>query len=526
MALSKMTPRQKMINMMYLVLLAMLALNVSREVMKAFHLMEVSFENTATNQIKGINASIKSIGDLREENPAKVAFYEGRAKEVMKLATELNSYVSKIQEEIIELSGGRKEKDELGVGIAEIKNGSDLEAHANYFEQKQLTGQGQGEKLREKITSIRALMLEQLNNGSDTSFSIPRRHLVELSSSPDLRIHDIVTDMGEKKSWEDVFLIELPIAAVNTNLSRIRNECFNLANGIVNRLAQEAGASGFKFESMKAFVNPKSNFVMVGSQYEADILLVAANDQSNYKINIGGSDLPLKDGIGKYMAKANSVGSHNLKGEILMPGKKPIPFETKWTSFKPAAIVSPVNMNILYVGLDNPIDISVPGVSPSNVSVRIEGGTLTKQDGTRYLAKVNGGRKAKVYVTAKLPDGSTQQMGIMEFRIKKVPNPVARFGALGGGNYTANQIRSQRYISLNMEDFHFKGIEYKLLGYQMTVLDRNGRIKMNNLNIRGSRISLPRLALGDKIMVGGFTASGPGKPRTKVGETLILHVIR
>lgn len=520
-----MTPRQKMINMMYLVLLAMLALNVSREVMKAFHLMEVSFENTSKNQIQGINTTIKSISDLKNEQPAKVEFYETRANEVKRIANELNEYITDMQYDIIDLSGGRKEKDELGVGMKEIKNGDDLEGHAHYFAPKQLRGQGNGEKLRAKIVEARAAMLNQLKNKpGDTAFTIPKKHLVELSASPDLRIHDIVSEVGKKKLWEDVFLIELPIAAVNTNLSRFKNECLNLANGIINRLAQEAGASGFKFESMKALVNPKSNFVMVGSQYEADILLVAANDQSNYKIKIGEEDLPLQDGIGKYMTRANSVGSHRLQGEIIMPGKDPIAFESNWTSFQPAAIVSPVNMNILYIGLDNPLEISVPGVSPDKVTVRMEGGSLVKNSGTQYTARVSSLGKAKVYVTAELPDGSKKQMGIMEFRNKKVPNPQVSFGSLSEGTYSVNTLRNQGSIRLGMDDFHFKGAKYELLSFQMTVLRRDRSVKYNNLSITGNRIPYHNFERGDKILIGGFVARGPGKPRVRVGATMVLHV--
>ena len=168
--------------------------------------------------------------------------------------------------------------------------------------------------------------------------------------------------------------------------------------------------------------------------------------------------------------------------------------------------------------------LSVPGVSPSNVSVKMVGGSLIKKSGTGYVAKVNYGNTAKVLVSATLPDGSTQQMGIMDFRIKTVPNPEVSFGTLKSGNYTANQIRAQRNIQLYLEDFMFQGIRYDLLTYQMTVLDRTGRLKMNNLNIRGSRINMPRLERGDKIIVGGFMARGPGKPRTRVGNNIVIYV--
>ena len=127
-------------------------------------------------------------------------------------------------------------------------------------------------------------------------------------------IRDVVNAEGVTKKWEEMFLIETPLAAAVTNLARLRNESLNLANSIIDLLAKTAGASPFGFEDMKAFVKPNSNYVMAGSSYEADILLVAANSNSNYQIKIGGDYLPLSQGIGKYVAKAKGVGNHRLDG--------------------------------------------------------------------------------------------------------------------------------------------------------------------------------------------------------------------
>lgn len=527
MAFTKMSPRQKMINMMYLVLLALLALNVSKEVLKAFHLMEVSFENTSKSHNQQMIAALNGLETLKKDNPLKADFYYDRAIKAKEISLELNDYLYETQAIVEKIGGGRSKTDELGVGKPELKNGDDLEKHANYFASLENKGKGKGAEVREQLTKTRTAMIALLeSNNEDSLHQISKNYYDEVAYSPDLMVNDVVNSEGVTKKWEEMFLIETPLAAAVTNLARLRNENLNLANAVITRLAKAAGASEFEFDNMKALVNPKSNFVMAGTNYEADILLVAANSQSNYKIKIGDDFLPLKEGIGKYMAAAKGVGNHQLEGEIIMPGKDPLPFKTQWTSFMPSATVSPVNMNVLYVGLDNPVQISVPGIDPNNVIVSMEGGTLKKENGTLFVATVNGGKEAKVKVSAKMPDGSIKSMGAMDFRVRYVPKPTAALGALGSGSYSVARIYAQRDVQLYLDDFFFKGVRYQLLSYEMSVLDKHGRIKMNEFDIKTSRITYPRLEPGDKIYVGGFKVKGPGKPSETLVNSIVINVTR
>ncbi len=519
-----MSPRQKMINMMYLVLLALLALNVSKEVLKAFHLMEVSFENTSKSHFESMKAALSGLDALEKENPEKATFFKERAIEAKQMAEELNQYLYEVQISLEEMGGGRMEEDEMGLGKAELKNGDDLETHANYFNPIEKKGKGHGLIARKKVSETRKKMLSLLiSNAKDTLHQIPEQHYKELSLTTDLMIRDVVNAEGVTKKWEEMFLIETPLAAAVTNLARLRNECLNLANSIIDRLAKTAGASPFGFEDMKAFVKPNSNYVMAGSSYEADILLVAANSNSNYQIKIGGDYLPLSQGIGKYVAKAKGVGNHRLDGEIIMPGKDPLPFHTEWTSFMPSATISPTNMNVLYVGLDNPVQISVPGVDPSNVMVSIAGGTICKESGTKFMAKVSGGKKATVKVKARMSDGTIRSMGNMEFRVRQVPLPSISFGALTSGTYTPGAIMAQQNIQLYLKYFLFKGVSYQLVTYDMSVVDNDGRRKMNQYNISGKRIRLPKITPGDRIAVGNIKARAPGGAVVRVPGKLLLY---
>src|SRR5690606_3356593 len=110
----------------------------------------------------------------------------------------------------------------------------------------------------------------------------------------------------------------------------------------------------------------------------------------------------------------------------------------EWTSFKSGATISAEAMNVLYVGLDNPMSISVPGVTPANTVVSTGPGiTLKKTANGKYIATVSKGtKKSTITVSAKMPDGTTKRMGDpAEFRIKEVPKPVAQLGSLSSGTY-------------------------------------------------------------------------------------------
>jgi len=523
MAIGKMSPRQKMINMMYLVLLALLALNVSKEVLKAFHLMEVSFENTSKNHFEQMKASLSGLEELEKENPLKAVFFRKRAIKAKQLAENLNQYLYDVQVSLEENGGGRMEEDEMGLGKAELKNGDDLETHANYFNSIEDNGKGHGLTVRNKILKTRKELLSLLiSDGEDTLHAIPQSYHKELTLSPDLMINDVVNAEGVTKKWENMFLIETPLAAAVTNLARLRNETLNLANSVIDRLVKTAGASPFGFEDMKALVNPKSNYVMSGSSYEADILLVAANSNPNYQIRIGGDYLPLSQGIGKYVASAKGVGNHKLEGEIIMPGKDPLPFKTEWTSFMPSATISPTNMNVLYVGLDNPVQVSVPGVDPSNVIVSMSGGIIRNEGGTRFIARVSGGNTATVQVKARMMDGTVRSMGNMEFRVRRVPNPTIKYGALTSGVYTPGEIMAQDDIQMYLDNFFFKGIKYSVQSYGITVQDKRGKLKLNKVISGTQKIKKVQIERGDRIILGRFKIKGPDGQVRNIKEGLVL----
>lgn len=525
MAGGKLSPRQKMINMMYLVLIALLAMNVSAEILKAFHLMEVSFENTGKSLEAKMKASVQGIQAEVAKQGEKAKPYAERAVKAEKLVGEITGYLNTTISEIEELGGGRKEEDEMGVGKPELNKPSDTEGHANYFIDVEQNGKGKGKELRKFITEKREELVSLLKaTPGDTVYTMPKSFYEEVNTSADLKIADYKGREGEPKSWENTILVETPLAGAVTNLTRMKNEAINLGNNVIKALQQGINADDIKIDRMVAMVNAPTSYVMSGSQYEADILLVAASSTANYEITVNGSDLPVNGGVGKYTAQASGAGSHTVSGTIKL-GDKTFPFSQEWTSFLPAATISATKMNVLYIGLDNPIEVSVPGVAPGNVSVSMSGGSLAKKGGGKYIARVRGGKEAVIRASAKMPDGSTRSMGAVPFRIKRVPPPVASLGSISGsGRASVGSVRQQTRLFVYLPNFPFEGIKYTVNSCDVSVMYRN-KPPVNKRVSGGNVGSLPAEP-GSKVIVGGIRVTGPGRNNEIIPGSIVIDVTR
>ena len=179
-----------------------------------------------------------------------------------------------------------------------------------------------------------------------------------------------------------------------------------------------------------------------GDEYKAEIFVAAFSTTQNPNVMIGKVDttdgqlkmagsidtssVVVDRGVGTYTVKASSEGLRKYEGiiEVQAPDGSKIPyrFESEYMVMKTGVVVSPTKMNVLYIGVDNPISVSVPGVAPENVTATLAGGSLTndaKAGKGNYIAKVTGGKEANVNVSAKFgEEGTSRRMGEFKFRVK------------------------------------------------------------------------------------------------------------
>lgn len=529
MAGGKLTARQKMINMMYLVLTALLALNVSKEIIKAFNLIENSLDNSTTNIVeknKLIANAIKKQADDNNATAKKAAFY---ANKVSEIANKFYAEIDKHKQELEKRTGdgkdpktGRKTDPEAMLvkgGKAELAQGDNIEVHAHYFilEKK-------GKEIEDLINNTNTQLLDVLKqaandpelgkNENAKAFILGKVKTIGDKSS--LVAKAQVNSDGKNQDWTSMFLEHSPLAGVMAILSKYQNDCRTVESECLQTLAEAISATDYKFDSIKAIVSAKSGAILTGETYEADIILAAYSTKSNMVVTVNGSPIEVKDGVGKYKVPAGGVGQRKFKVGITIPGEnKLIEGEGEYNVFEPMASISAEKLNVFYVGLENPISISVAGVNPANVSVSASEGNLVKTGPGNYnvLIPVRKGNESVVSVSAKLNDGRVQSMGSKKFKIRNVPRPSFRAGTLSFDKpVPLAALNVQSVATALLDGFVYEGVKYSIVSYTFIGIGRTGPKK---INVTGASLGpikgiLSGMRSGEFVMFTDIRAQGPG----------------
>ena len=462
MAGGKMSPRQKMINMMYLVLMALLALNVSKEILKSFHLFEKSFNNAAANIDAKNTATLSALDAQYKEKPEKTKPYRDRAKAAQKVADDFVKYMDDLIANIEGLYGGEEARSEEGEMLA----ADQMEKHANYFGPENLNN---GVQLQSAINKAREDMLAFLKpDPKDTMFNITdSKEYDKALEACQLWARD---EDGEKAgTWINDNLVHVPSAGIMAIFSRIKNDAKTLEADVLEKLAARVDATDFKFDQLQAKVLAKSNYVMEGENYEADILMVASNSTGTPDIMVGETPVDIESGVGKYTQRASGVGIKTFAGRIIVDGK-PFTFEEEFTVFKPAATIAATEMNLLYKGIDNPMSISVPGFAASEVKISAPGLRLKSMGGGKYNAKVPASTNKSVTITASITrDGKSKVVGSQKFRVRSLPQPTAQLGGIPNDGLPKGKasVGAQSVIIASMGAGFAYNLNYRVTGFKL-----------------------------------------------------------
>lgn len=293
---------------------------------------------------------------------------------------------------------------------------------------------------------------------------------------------------GEVRTWETTNFEHIPLAAIITILSGIQADVKNAEADVVNQLFQSVKGQDFTFDKLSAKVIAKSSYIIAGDEYSADVLLVASNSTTNPKIIVGdtsklktggeGKELPVEGGLGKYTIRTSAEGLQKWSGVIKVekPGRPgefdSYPFSSEYQVAKPAAAVSATKMNVFYIGVDNPVDISAAGVAPENIvaSLAGNGGTLTKLSSGKYNVRVvSGSNKCTISVGAKMGT-TTRPMGTpFEFRVKQLPTPTAFVAGANSGTLKKGLIVASGNVIPKMENFDFD-LKIQIVSFKMSTI--------------------------------------------------------
>ena len=509
MAGGKMSPRQKMINMMYLVLMALLALNVSKEILKSFHLFEMSFNRAAENIDAKNSATMKALEKSMEEKAAKTRPYMDRAKEAQKVSNGFISYMNELTGTIEGLYGGEEARNEEGELIA----ADQMEKHANYFGPE---NQNMGVELQAKINETREKLLVILKpDPKDTNFNITTMDVYkEAEASAQLWAND---PKEGNETWVSQNLVHVPAAGLMAIFSRIKNDAKTLESDVLEKLASRVDATDYKFDKLEAKVLAKSNYVMAGENYEADILLVASNSKGAPDIYVGETKIDIEGGVGKYTQGASGVGIKTFSGKIVVNGPdglQEFPFADEFTVFKPAATIAATEMNLLYKGIDNPMSISVPGFAASDVKVSAPGLNLKSLGGGKYNAKVPSKTSREVTITASITrDGRSKVVGSEKFRVRSLPQPTAQLGGIPNDGLPKGKasVGAQSTIIASMGAGFAYNLNYRVNSFKMIMAYKRRPPVMasSNSGVLTSKMKgmIKSAKAGDRILIEGIRAT-------------------
>lgn len=406
---NKVSPRQKMINLMYVLLMAMLALNVSSDVLNGFSLVDESLSRSTANASVQNEALYKDFDASMTQNPEKVREWYSRAQTVRGMSDSLFRFIEHLKVRIA------KKADGADGDYSALSNREDLEASTYVM---LAPGSGQGKQLYNAITEYRENILGMIND------SIQRK-IVQDNFSTEVPRKDI----SLMKNWEEYHFENMPAIAAITLLTKLQNDIRYAEGEVLHTLAKNIDMGDVRVNQIRALVIPNSKNVVRGSEFTAQIILAAVDSTQRPEIYIGEERLDTENGL--YSRVCNATGDYTLDGYMLVNDgtgtSSRYDFTQQYTVVEPTATVSASLMNVLYAGFENPVSISVPGVPANRISASIAAGKGTlKADGKGGFTVIPTqiGEDLKIEVTAANEEGRRQSMGQYTFRVRQLPDPM------------------------------------------------------------------------------------------------------
>jgi gliding motility-associated protein GldM len=450
MAEKKDSPRELYLTIVYLSIFGLYVLNTPKSLLDSFQKMRVtlddarSFKNT---NVQGLFASFEA-DKLKKEPERSQPIYE-RAKKAEVITNNLNNYLENLRSELVVAGGGINPKSN------DVKQNGDTD-----ISPRLMISLGKGKALKEKLNAAQQELTALLD--------VDQQKKVGINLSPISSQKGLV-----KKNWEQTnFGDGIPLTAALTNIARLQAEVASTQDEIIKNILGSVDKAVVNLDQFSAVAVAPSSYLIQGQPYKAEVFLTAYDSKSNPSILVNGSSVSVSNGKGTYVGNTSTEGVHSWVGTVRVRQtdgsyKEYRTAEQKYQVAKPSAVVSPKKMNVLYVGVPNPIEVSAPGIPKDKIKVSITGGSISGSNGN-YSAIVNSPGTVKINVSAEVSPGKTQTLSASEFRVKRIPDPKAKFAGKSGGTLNAAVVRDQDYISVALENFDFDA-KFSLQRYNVIV---------------------------------------------------------
>jgi gliding motility-associated protein GldM len=531
----KETPRQKMIGMMYLVLTALLALNVSKEILDAFLVVNESMETTNENFTKKLDNTYSKFKIQYQLNPNKVGPYWDKAQQAHVLSDKLARYIDSIKFVVIMRTDKLATyEDAKKLNLRNAKRKDNYDIPTRYFIGSSTDGSsGESRILKKKIEEYKKQMLELV----DPKF----RSTIKLGMDTEGPFYD---KDGNRQNWEMHNFYRTILAATVTILNKIKAEVYNAEFDVVNNLFSSIDALNFKFDKIQAKVIPRSSYIFLGEEYQAEILVGAYDTKQNPNVRyILGSDTmtpgsyrnatPIEGSNGLVVLKlgGSSEGLKKFAGiiKVVSPLGDTMTFHFKdeFIVARPAITISPSKMNVFYIGVDNPVDISVPG-GPERITPTISVGSI-RAEGKEWIVSnltATGPREAIISVNAVF-SGKTKNMGSYKFRLKTLPDPIIKIAGKNEGFISKSLLLASPMLIPDMPAGFDFDLRYNVTSFIFSTSTAAG--EGSDVKIQGNRLTpeilktINNARRGQRIWFDDIYVKGPDGSR-KINASLSLKL--
>jgi len=505
------TPRQKMIGMMYLVLTAMLALNVSTDILNGFTLVDNSLHSSIEATDKRNAQLYKDFKSANADNPEKTQEWFDKATEVQLRADSLYNYIQNFKEQIALLADGRKKVEARrateGDPTRHIEGNSNLDVTGQYA-----IVQGNGAILKQVVAYYRDYAASLVEADAELRNAI----LQNLATERGYNAHE-----KDSCDWEVAIFDGMPVGASITILTKMQNDVRSTESQLVQYLMDRTDAGDLRVNKLNAYVIPNSNYVIRGGKYSAKIILAAIDSTQTPEYYIEGQRI---NDQGIYEVSASGVGLKKYSGWIAFQNPSTgemenLPFSSEYSVGEPAVTISNTDLNIMYRGYDNKFSISVPGVSNDKVKVNVSGAAVRQQGGLWIIKPGDGAKTVTISVSAEL-DGRMQPMGSRDYRVKALPKPGAYFKS-GEKEYSDGNISRGALLNGGATVIASYGPDGLLdLPYQITSF----KVNINGVltEARGNKFTadqrsrLEKLKMGAIVVITDIRAKGPDGKETRL----------
>ncbi|MFI5134597.1 MAG: GldM family protein [Chitinophagales bacterium] len=549
-------PRQLMINLMYLVLTALLALNVSAEILHAFHVVNSGLDVSSKAVTEKNDQTFSAFNDqLKNDHDRTIGWYN-KAVQAKQLSDNLYNHIENLKRQIIDGSGGlvnnttKKKMLTLSDSFKSIPV-SALMLRGELFDDRNLEvstnvmiNKGNGDSLQITINKLRSDLLGLVDDPG------ARKQLeAEIPLRADTAKQKID---GVLKNWSEMNFEMVPTIAAVTLLNKYQNDARNSEGLIVEYLLKQVNAKTVVVDKIQAKVIAPTSYVMQGQTYKADIFVAAysstikpvvyigpldnsiatkdpdGNWTSDIKQNPvigGGKEIPVDNGMGHYEVGAGGEGIQKYSGAAMIPGPdgqpRYFPFEAEYQTAKAAAVISSDNLNIIYAGIPNPFSVSVPGFPADKVNASVSSGSFTKTAPGKFNAIMDAsmiGKKVNINVGVQV-ENAARQIGSLEYVVKRIPDPQAQIAGYIEGDVPVNVLKTAPGITAALKDFYFQGVQFNVTSFECVYVPKRQDPKIETNN--GARFTgkvadfISNLKPGDQIIFRKIRAVGPDKqPRT------------